>query len=341
MADMGPFDEALRQLKKVHGTTIQISYGLDEKGYLDRECPAPNCLFQFKVLASDWKELFRDEQVFCPLCRHEAPANHWATTEQVEHQKQQAALYVGSILKNALHKGAEQANREQPHSAWLRLHYSFPGPIARHVVVPAVAKEALTLEVQCSQCIAHYAVIGSAFFCPNCGHNSAEQTFEDALRKVSAKLDSVTVVRKAFMEMGQTDAGELVARSLIETALSDCVGALQRLCEELFRRHYPTQTAPFNIFQRLDDASELWHSKLGVGYDRWLSSAHFQEMKLLYQQRHLLAHSEGMVDDKYLSKSLDTRYKAGQRIVVNPTDIRTLINYVSSIASGLRTMLPA
>lgn len=336
---MGPFDEVIRQLKQVHGTTIQIPFDVDAKGYLDRECPAPNCLFQFKVLTSDWKELFRDEQVFCPLCRHEAPAKSWNTTEQVENQKQQAILYVNSILKNALHQGAEQANRAQSQNAWIRLHYSFPGPVAQHVIVPAAAKDALTLEVQCTQCAAHYAIIGSAFFCPNCGHNSAEQTFEDALRKVSAKLDSVAMVREAFTQMGQADAGELVARSLIETVLSDCVGALQRLCEELFHRHYPTETAPFNIFQRLDDASALWSNKLGLSYDHWLSSAQLQEMKVLYQQRHLLAHSEGMVDDKYLLRSQDTRYQVGQRIVVGPTDARTLINYVSIIANGLRAAL--
>jgi hypothetical protein len=34
--------------------------------------PASPCMTDFKVKFDDWKNLVKDEQVFCPVCRHEA-----------------------------------------------------------------------------------------------------------------------------------------------------------------------------------------------------------------------------------------------------------------------------
>ena len=335
----GMFDEAIRRMKELNGQQLSIPIEVDADGYLDRECPASDCLFQFKVLAIDWKNLFKDEQVYCPFCRHEAPAKSWATTEQAEKLSNQANKYISGVLNQALRQGAAEANRQWPSNSWIKLTVSVTGTAPQHIMVPIEAKEALTMKVECEQCSAHYAVLGGAFFCPNCGHNSAEQTFNDAIRKVGAKLDNTALVREAFAKAKQLDEGELVVRSLVETALSDCVSALQRLCEELFRRHFPSATVPFNVFQRLDDASELWAGKLGVGYNNWLSALQLQEMKLLYQRRHLLAHSEGIVDDKYLQKSQDTSYKVGQRIVVKERDVKRLMDYVKAIVNGLKYSL--
>jgi hypothetical protein len=67
------FDELRRELRKLDGShEIRVSIPPDAEGYLDRECPSANCLAQFKVLEQDWKDKVRDEEVFCPFCRHSA-----------------------------------------------------------------------------------------------------------------------------------------------------------------------------------------------------------------------------------------------------------------------------
>lgn len=38
----------------------------DEKGYLDRQCPNENCLFEFKISMQDWEDKVSDEEVHCP-----------------------------------------------------------------------------------------------------------------------------------------------------------------------------------------------------------------------------------------------------------------------------------
>jgi uncharacterized Zn finger protein (UPF0148 family) len=334
-------------LSKLDGQNLSMPFALDADGYFDRQCPSEDCRSHFKVLMSDWKGIFKDEAVFCPFCRHEAPSVDWNNEEQAKQIKSQALGYISNVAMNhavdviraALKGTGSGYSSPVPHpnrKTQITIKVNAPGLAAKHVFIPITATEAFTLKVKCEECSAHYAVVGSGFFCPNCGHNSAERTFDDAIRKVSAKLDYATLVRGAAKNANQLDEGELVARSLVETALSDCVSALQRLCEELFKRHLPNEIAPFNIFQRIEPASELWRRKIGAGYEDWLSDAQLQEMKMLYQRRHLLAHSEGMVDDMYLQKSQDNSYKAGQRIVVKEKDVRSLIDYVSTIASGLK-----
>jgi len=79
------FDRTLRELRKFeHGVHVPVSLPLDEKGYLDRRCPAELCTASFKVLFEDWRNLVRDEIVYCPICRHEAISTEWNSEEQKE-----------------------------------------------------------------------------------------------------------------------------------------------------------------------------------------------------------------------------------------------------------------
>jgi rRNA maturation endonuclease Nob1 len=45
------------------------------------------------------------------------------------------------------------------------------------------AADVMQLEIQCDNCSARFAVIGSAYFCPACGVNSVVRTYHDSLRE--------------------------------------------------------------------------------------------------------------------------------------------------------------
>lgn len=57
---------------------------------------------------------------------------------------------------------------------------------------------------------------------------------------------------------------------------------------------------------------------------------------ILFQKRHLLSHSEGIVDARYIQKSKDRTYKEGQRIVVTGNDIDHLVSLVSKLSNNIR-----
>ncbi len=69
-----------------------------------------------------------------------------------------------------------------------------------------------------------------------------------------------------------------------------------------------------NAFQSLSEGSTLWRQAGSKGYDDLLSASDIADLSRLFQQRHLLAHCEGMVDQDYISRSGDQTYAIGQQM---------------------------
>ncbi|MEX2577548.1 MAG: hypothetical protein WD342_00710 [Verrucomicrobiales bacterium] len=316
---------------------ISVPLESDDQGYIDRECPAaPHCEFPFKVHEDDWLNLFRDEAVYCPQCRHEAPSNQWFSKDQVEHLRREALNQAKGSLHDALRDMAWSFNRGQRRDSLITMSLQVTGSRPRSFVLPASAAEALMLEVACEDCGARFAVIGAAFFCPCCGDNSADRMFDDALKKVLIKIDSLPGLRSVVEETQGKDASALLSRSLVESGLGECVGAFQRFCEQVYERISPVEKIRRNVFQRLGDASNLWRDKLGEGYENWLTADELRELKIFYQRRHLLAHQEGIVDEDYARKSGDTTYAVGQRLVVAEADVTRMVELMGQLGREIR-----
>lgn len=327
------FEDIQKALKKIEKTkSISVPIETDESGYIDKQCPSEKCEFLFKVNEDDWSNIFKDETVWCPFCRHEAPAEEWFTVDQVEHAKKEALKILTGEIHNAMRTGAQKFNRGQPKGGLISMSFKVQGGPKRTYAIPALAAEAMQLEIVCDECKSRFAVIGSAYFCPACGHNSVSRTFSDSLRKIRSKIENVNLIKTTLTESVGKDEAELICRSLIETSVSDGVVAFQKYCEGLYEK-YGTPT--FNTFQRLKHGSELWVSAIGEGYSDWLTSDELSQLNILYQKRHLLSHNEGIVDEDYMNKSGDTSYKKNQRIVVSTNDIQTFLDYLEKLSKGL------
>lgn len=326
------FEDLIKEMKRMNGRSISVPIESDENGYTDKQCPSEDCEFIFKVNGDDWSNIFKDEAVWCPLCRHEATADQWFTIEQVMHVKAEAKAVIEGTINNALRSGAQKFNRRQPKNSFISMSMNMKGGTKRTHTIPAKAAELMQLEIQCECCESRFAVIGSAYFCPACGHNSVTRTFSDSLRKIRAKKESVEIVRNALIDSVGKDEAELTCRSLMETCISDGVVAFQKYCEGMYE---PYGNAPFNAFQRIEQGSSLWENAIGKGYDYYLSDEELNTLNILYQKRHLLAHNEGIVDSKYIQKSDDNSYKVGQRIVIQNRDIDFVVSALEKLSGGI------
>lgn len=325
------FEDVLKKLNSLK--TVSIPLEADEKGYIDKQCPSEDCEFLFKVHSDDWTNIFKNEAVWCPMCRHEAPAQQWFSIAQVEHAKAQALKLLEGEIHNALMTDAEKFNRRQSKNGFFTMSMKVDGGRVQTSVIPAKAAEEMQLEIQCEVCDSRYAVIGNAFFCPACGHNSVTRNYSDALKKIQVKRDNLGIIRQALIESTGKDEAEVTCRSLLETCISDGVVAFQKFCEGLYVEF---GEPPFNAFQRLDQGSELWEKEIRHGYGDWLDQDELQRLKVLYQKRHILAHNDGLVDAQYIKKSGDGTYKEGQRIVVSERDIGELLACLDKLGSGLK-----
>lgn len=332
------FKKVLQELEKLkEQQKIHVPINMDKEGYVDRECPSQECLFQFKVNEEDWGNLFKDEKVYCPWCRHEASSDSWFTTEQVEQARKQVTKHVTGRLDRAFRESAREFNSRQSRNSFIKMSLSVSGFKPYHYILPIVACEEMVSKIECKVCKARYAVIGSAFFCSCCGHNSAEETFDSSIRKIESKLKNIDLIRRTVEEISKDDA-ELTCRSLIESSLNECVVAFQRFCEVTFIKMSPGTALKFNAFQNLEVGGKYWKDLLGESYTEWLSSMEFERLVTLFQKRHLLSHTEGIVDKKYLDKTHDTTYVEGQRIVIKEKDVKELLALIQIIVKKLRAL---
>lgn len=225
-------------------------------------------------------------------------------------------------------------NRKQSRTSFvsLSIQVSDTAPRKTHLF-PVPSAEAMQLNIECDQCHLKFAVVGCAFFCPFCGHNSILRTFDDALRKIRSKRDNTEIVRHAISEANGKDEAELTCRSMQESCLTDGVTAFQKFCDGLYSTY---GQPPFNVFQSLDRGEKLWKNAIGEGYRDWLSEYEYAQLVVLFQKRHLLAHSDGIVDQKYIDHSEDNSYRVGQRIVIRNDDIETLLRHLESMANSLK-----
>lgn len=165
------FDEILRELRRLEqGVEIHITLPLDEKGYLDRQCPHTECGALFKVLFDDWRDTVRDEVVFCPICREEAPATEWNTAQQWQYIKGASLRQLQRTVSTALRRDAQRFNRSQrPGFLNISMSAREGTPVT---ILPIAAADAMCQEAMCEVCQCRYAAIGTVFFCPACGQNS-------------------------------------------------------------------------------------------------------------------------------------------------------------------------
>jgi len=214
-------------------------------------------------------------------------------------------------------------------------------PGAPTLIVPINAAEELRQKFTCEHCGCRYLSLGAAFFCPACGHNSAESTFSQTIEAVQKSLAALPAIREAVLAAADADAARNTAREILESSMGRLVGAFQRLAEVLFDRiPVPTTTRRRkNVFQNLTEGSALWRATTGKGYEDLLTPAEMADLVRLFQQRHLLAHCEGIVDQDYINKSGDTTYAVGQRLVIREGTVSRLAELVTKLTEEMRKLV--
>ena len=337
------FEEIILAAQELDGQhEFSISIPLDAKGYYDRVCPSKECGRGFKVLFDDWRDKVSDERVFCPFCRHEGPSDEWDTEEQAEHIHSAAEAEANRLLNNALERAVARTPTENigggPLNISVSLSYT-PGDVP--AVVPAKATDSLQQEFACEACGCRYASLGASFFCPACGHNSVVFCFDTALKTVRNAVEGLKAVRAVLEQAVNADTAQDAVRQILEDQVPRLAGAFEQLNEALFEK-VPggSQLArKGNVFQRTDEASALWRQATGKGYEDFLSVAELNRLKVFVQRRHVLSHRQGIVDHAYITKSGETTYAVGQRLVVREGDVLELVVLLGKVADGLKCLV--
>lgn len=316
--------------------SVPITFQSDEKGFFDRECPNEECGFTFKVLMNEWFDNYSDDAVYCPMCGCASESTNWNTEEQINQIQNIVADYALSMIQSKFNKSFSKLERSTRHNKFVRFKYT-PSKKVTFVNNPVGQSEEWEQEIVCEKCGVTFSVIGSAYFCPCCGYNSASSSFEKSIECLEKMLDSTSEMRELFTEKYGVDEADAMCRSLVEGGLGDCVSAFQKFAQ---CKYYELtgKDSRVNDFQIVEKGNKLFTQDVGHSYNEWIDEDELYYMNLFFQRRHLIEHNAGIVDQKYIDKSSDALYKVGQRVVVKINNVFELINIIKKISKGLNEL---
>ena len=335
------FDHLLREIRKLEGTNrIPVKIEVDNNGYIDRQCSSNGCAAHFKVMLEDWRDIVRDESVYCPHCRYESTSSDWNTLEQREYHANIARGHVQNRIGKALQSDARAFNSRQRKDSFIGINMSYrPGNMP--IPIPAAATALMTQEFRCPECNCRYSSIGAAFFCPSCGHGNVVGTFFNSIETVKRNLVAVPSLRETLTDTHDENVAEDSIRHLRENGLCKTIASFQKYAESCFFRLSNSNqfNVRRNLFQNLGESNHIWRNATNVGYTDILTAAEYHVLNIYFQQRHLLEHQEGIVDQQYIDHAKDSRYSIGQRLVVTDASVFELVSVIEKLSKALSTLI--
>ena len=331
------FDQLIKELGKMRGTiNIPTTVEIDDKGYLDRSCPSDECRENFKINFEDWKHLAANSTTTCPRCGHCEDAAGWSTPEQHEQHINEARNHIQERIGNAMKRDARSFNSRQKSGGFISVRMSYR-PGRPELVLPAKSSEVMTQEFHCENCACRYASIGAAFFCPACGTESILENLWTSLETTRQIVDKMPELRQTMEHLSGQDVAADMSRQLLEEALCKVVSCFQKYAEVRFSKldnASDYQLRP-NLFQSLAESDRYWRAATSKGYTDILSHTEYRRLITYFQQRHVLEHQDGFIDETYVSRSQDTRFGVGQRLVVAESSVLDLIAIVEKLAQKI------
>ena len=271
------------------------------------------------------------------MCGYVADSEQWYTDEQIKAIRKNARNYALNMVQNMLDRSFAKMAKNTASNKYLKITYK-PGKRISYKNNPIGQRDEWNLDIVCEKCNTRYSVIGSAYFCPCCGHNSVEKVFEDSILRIEKMINSQDYLKEKLCEQYTIDEADNMCRSMIESSLGDIVSAFQKFAKEnlLQKTSLDTSKIRVNDFQNVEKGSKLYKTYQNRPYDTFLSPDEFKKMNILFQKRHILEHNQGIIDNKYIENSKDTSYRIGQRVVVKKEDAIQLLNIIKKLVVELK-----
>lgn len=304
------------------GNQISIPITPDEDGFTGRECPEPDCEGYFKIENGTG---LKGEGLpcYCPYCGHSGGHEHFWTKDQIEFAKS----IVARKFTNALYQDLKKLEFDHKPDGPFGIGISLKMEPGHQVPIHQYREKQLETEVVCSNCTLHYAVYGVFAFCPDCSQHNSLQILDKNLEVVKKMLDMVPIVEN------------VLAEKLIESALGDCVSAVDGFGRELchvYKEKAADQAKMEKIsFQNLEGAKITIRDMFHVDLSAHLTADEWQSALRGFQKRHLFAHKMGVVDQDYIKKSGDTQAVIGRKVGLGVDEVRELVQIISKLARGL------
>lgn len=315
--------------------TMHVTLPSDDAGHIGRQCPSCRRLFRMHV--EDYDALPDDLRLTCPYCCAEDDHSEFMTKQQLARAEAAAGEYAQQLVAGKLDEMfSGLARRVNSRRGAVRIEYS--GGSSRSVrpkPLPPIVEEAPIRERRCASCQNRYAVFGEHVACPVCGPLPPRVVTEDALDAQEAALAALDQVPSEVLDQLR-EAGSL------ERTASGALGSVVSILETFLKKTLDRATGGNaviakmgNVFQRLDDAAQLYRDHLTIDLPAGMGVPNWDRLCLLYGIRHLATHTNGIVDQRHLTRFPARGYTLGQRVTVTLPDARDAIRLARSLVAAV------
>jgi hypothetical protein len=308
------------------GTRISAKVEMPESedGYSGCECPA--CARFFKVMISEYEAL-PDDPINCPYCGHSTDTGEFMTEEQRSRVTAGAEAVAEQWVHAQLDDMFDRTFRGSKAMSYTR------GSRPPRRALPTYVEDAVRRTIECGSCGNHQAVYGASAFCYVCGPRDAAATVIEELaseRRALALEDQLNgEQREDSRALGVFD--RLAANAVKAVVTEFEVYARQELTQRVPNAEAVAKAAGGNVFQRLHDANDLFAQHAGFALSSLVSADVWARLLRTFEQRHVLTHKDGHVDQRYLDRAPTSGLALGQRLVVPRADAEQALTDLESL----------
>jgi uncharacterized Zn finger protein (UPF0148 family) len=319
------------------GFQASISIPADEDGFFGRECP--ECARFFKMRVEQWEALADDALVTCPYCGHQPEdADDFMTPQQ--NQRVDAA--AEALVEQYVHQAMEDAfsglatPRLRPGQSGIQITVSNdPPPPVRSL--PFYVEEQVRRAITCDNCQTEYAVYGATAFCPICGPRATLETVLESIERGRRSLALEDALPKEMREQARADG--LFDKTAAET-VKETVTLFEVFTRDQFTSRVPNQEDIVKkegrgVFQRIDDADALFGQHCGTTLSALVPADTWSRLQTVFQQRHVLVHRQGIVDQQYVDRVPHARQQVGQRLVLGRREAEQALDALEAVVRAL------
>jgi len=295
------------------GSKLMITIPTDDGGFVGHECPVCERYFKVKLGTG----IQGPAPCYCAYCGHQGEASQFVTKNQIEFAKSAALQYAHEEIFKMLKRHEGPIGRQD---GFIKMSIKVTGGST-----PALfqyREQDLESELTCTACTLRYTIYGVFAFCPDCGQHNSEQI-------LNKNLDTI----EQMLALGDQQEEQL-RQHIFEDALENAVSTFDGFGREYTRVLNLTASsgsAP-QSFQNIANARERLIREHQLDMAAGILPGEWDSVVRGFQKRHLLAHSMGIVDDRYLAAAHDPQAVKGRKISIGKQEVQQLIESLRKTA---------
>lgn len=323
----GPFNA--KRIDEDH-IAWDVPIGADEGGRIARKCPDETCSPGYFKVSLGTGITEAQEFAYCPYCKHRDEPSAYFSEEQVRYARDVAFHEAAHALQNAFKgafKGQGNAVTYKP----------------KRIAAPRRPyEETVRRDVICPNCTLDHAVFGLATWCPDCGSDIFTTHVEAELDVVRAMLSDT--------ERRREELGARIEAKDVENCLEDVVSIYEAVLKALLGRYLKQKGMESdeveklmskkvrNGFQNVERSRAIILEHTGHELFDTIDGSAVSDLKNAFEMRHPITHNLGVIDRKYLERSLEAAQEGREIRVTRPVveqSITTCLEVVSTLHTRL------